>query len=69
MKGMFILFFCAALWAPSADAQVAVIANKSVPLNSIEQSELLDLFTGETSYWSNGEYRLHVSACFTGSRT
>ena len=34
---------------------VAVIANKSVPLDKITKDELLEFYTGETRRWSDGE--------------
>jgi ABC-type phosphate transport system substrate-binding protein len=40
-------------WATSAAAQVAVIANKSVPLTEIKKSELLDFYSGDIKKWSN----------------
>ncbi|MGD8782562.1 MAG: hypothetical protein PVH88_26845 [Ignavibacteria bacterium] len=36
-------------------AQIAVIANKSVPEKSISKSELLDLYSGDIKWWDNGE--------------
>jgi ABC-type phosphate transport system substrate-binding protein len=37
-----------------ASAQVAVIAHKSVPVEEISRSELLDFYTGDIKSWSNG---------------
>lgn len=34
--------------------QIAVIVHKSVPVEEIEKSELLDLTTGDQSFWSDG---------------
>lgn len=36
-------------------AQVAVIANKDVPVDTIAKSELLDLYTLEIGLWNNGQ--------------
>lgn len=36
-------------------AQVAVIANKSVPVDEISATQLLDFYTGETRFWGNKE--------------
>ena len=43
------------MWVTCASSQVAVIANLSVPLGKIEKSELLDLYTGDISFWNDGE--------------
>lgn len=40
-------------WSASASGQVAVIVNKSVSLDSLDRSELLDLYSGEKTFWSN----------------
>jgi ABC-type phosphate transport system substrate-binding protein len=37
-----------------AAGQVAVIANPSVPIETIDERGLLDLYTGEVKMWSNG---------------
>lgn len=39
----------------SAKAQVAIIAHKSVPADSITQTEVLDIYTGEIRRWKNGD--------------
>lgn len=36
-------------------AQVAIIANKSVPLDTIKKTELLDFFTGDIKKWPDGK--------------
>ena len=46
---IFYLLFC----VTTALAQVAVIANKSVPEDSIKKSELLDFYTCDIKRWSN----------------
>ncbi len=55
MKYLILTILCVAAWANGALGQVAVIAHKSVPVDSISKSELLDLYTGETSIWPDGE--------------
>jgi len=55
MKYLILTILCVAAWANGALGQVAVIAHKSVPVDSISKSELLDLYTGETSIWRDGE--------------
>ena len=39
----------------NSNAQVAVIANKSVPLEEISESELLDIYSGDIRWWENGD--------------
>lgn len=39
-----------------ANAQVLVIAHASVPADTITQTELLDLYTGEVRFWHNGQH-------------
>lgn len=55
MRQLIISIFCLALWTTGAFPQVAVIAHKSVPLDEIEKSELLDFYTGDKSLWSDGK--------------
>ena len=55
MKYLILTILCVAAWANGALGQVAVVAHKSVPVDSISKSELLDLYTGETSIWRDGE--------------
>ena len=38
-----------------ASAQVAVIAHKSAPQDTLKKSELRDFYTGDIKSWSNGE--------------
>ena len=46
---IFVLFTCAGY------AQVAVIANKSVPVASISTGQLTDIYSLRTKAWSNGK--------------
>ena len=39
----------------NSNAQVAVIANKSVPLEEISESLLLDIYSGDIRWWENGD--------------
>lgn len=53
-------FVCAAFlivvcYATATPAEVAVIANKSVPADTISQREVLDIYTGEIRSWKNGD--------------
>ncbi len=40
-------------WAEASFSQVAVIANKSVPVDTIKKSELLDFYTGDIKKWND----------------
>ena len=55
MKQLIIMIFFLALWNSAASSQVAVIANKSVPVDSIGKLDLLDCYTGDKSVWSDGK--------------
>lgn len=55
MKKIIIITFFLFCSVTGANAQVAVIANKSVPITKIEKSQLLDLYTGDIRLWSDGE--------------
>ena len=41
--------------ATGTQAQVAVIANRSVPVEAIEKSKLLDLYLGDKTFWDDGQ--------------
>ncbi len=42
-------------WAEASFSQVAVIAHKSVPVDTIKKTELLDFYTGDIKKWMNGD--------------
>jgi len=42
-------------WPEISFSQVAVIAHKSVPVDTIKKSELLDFYTADVKKWINGE--------------
>ena len=42
-------------WAEASFSQVAVIAHKSVPVDTIKKSELLDFYTADIKKWINGD--------------
>lgn len=52
---MIVILWCAFILAASASAQVAIISHKTVPVDSITKSALLDIYTGDIQSWSNGE--------------
>lgn len=43
---------CAATATP---AEVAIVANRTVPADSLSQRELLDIYSGEIRQWDNGD--------------
>lgn len=47
-----ILIVSCVTWS---QAQVAIIAHASVPVDSITKSEALDIYTGEIRQWQNGD--------------
>jgi ABC-type phosphate transport system substrate-binding protein len=53
----FVMCICllAALAAPAASAEVAIIVNKSVPMQTIDSRTLFDLYSGDVKRWSNGQ--------------
>jgi len=46
---------CLLTWATNSSGQVVVIAHKSVPLDTIKKSALLDLYTCDIKKWSDGQ--------------
>ena len=41
--------------AGAGRSQVAVIANKSVPADTLQKNQLLDFYTGDIRFWDNDE--------------
>lgn len=41
------------IWASVGRTQVAIIAHKSVPVDEIKKTELLDFYTGDVKKWRN----------------
>jgi len=50
-----ILIFAMLVCAGSSFAQVVVIANKSVPVDTLAKTDVLDLYTGDIRKWSDGQ--------------
>lgn len=51
-----VLFFIFLLAGSGSHAgQIAVIAHKSVPVDTISAIQLLDLYTGDRRFWSDGQ--------------
>ena len=55
MKPLHLSMVVLLLWTSLAGAQVAIIANKSVPVDDIDRHVLLDLYTGDYRVWNTGE--------------
>ena len=51
---LYILVAVFIICAAAAQAQVAVIVHKSVPVNSLAASKLLDIYSMSTKDWGNG---------------
>ncbi len=52
LSGILVLI---ALASAPASAQVAVVAHRSVPITTVDDRFLLDLYTGDIKMWSGGE--------------
>jgi len=46
---------CLLVWATNSRGQIVVIAHKSVPLDTIKKSVLLDFYTCDIKKWSDGQ--------------
>ena len=55
MKMVIITFLCILILGVNASAHITIISHKSVPVDSITKSELLDFYTGDIQSWNNGE--------------
>lgn len=55
MRLLFATILLTAGFAANANAEVAIIAHKSVPTDSLSQRELFDIYTGEIRQWKNGD--------------
>ncbi len=53
MRHVILTMFCLLACAKFAFGQVAVIAHKTVPDDTLNQSQLLDFYSGEIKFWSN----------------
>ena len=53
MKIVIVTIVCVFFCVTGALAQIAVIAHKSVPKDSIKKNELLDFYTVDIKRWSN----------------
>ena len=53
MKGIIVTFLILIFWGTDETGQVAVIANKSVPVDKITRSQLLDFYTRDIRLWEN----------------
>ena len=55
MKYIFLILFFLSICTASASAQVAVIANPSVPVDTITNTELLDFYSRDIRLWNNNK--------------
>jgi ABC-type phosphate transport system substrate-binding protein len=53
MKHIILAIFCLFAWPQFSLAQVAVIAHKAVPVDTLSQAQLFDVFSGDIKIWSN----------------
>ena len=53
MRYIILFIFVLLFWTTEASAQVAVIAHKSVPVDSLKKIELLDFYTGDIRVWED----------------
>lgn len=50
-----LTIFALLSWSAAATAQVAVIAHKSVPADTLSKTRLLDCYTGDAKKWAGGQ--------------
>jgi ABC-type phosphate transport system substrate-binding protein len=55
MKLRIATIICLLTWATSSSGQVVVIAHKSVPLDTIKKTMLLDFYARDIKKWSDGQ--------------
>ncbi len=55
MKKILLLLFVTLFFYGKLNAQVAVIANKNVPIDKVTKAQLLDYYSGDIKYWSNSK--------------
>jgi ABC-type phosphate transport system substrate-binding protein len=55
MKHIFLILFFFSICTASAFGQVAVIANPSVPVDTITNTELLDFYSRDIRLWNNNK--------------
>ncbi len=55
MKIAFVTILFLFSWPETSFSQVAVIAHKSVPIDKIKKSKLLDFYTGDIRKWNDGQ--------------
>jgi len=55
LKATLICTLLFAVVAPASSAEVAVIANRSVPVSQIDKGLLFDLYSGDVKEWHNGD--------------
>lgn len=53
IKIVAVLIFLLLTWAAGAVGQVVVIANKSVPVDTLSKTDLVDFYTGDIKKWND----------------
>lgn len=53
MKHLILAIFCLFAGTKFSLAQVAVIAHKAIPVDTLSQTQLFDFYSGEVKSWSN----------------
>jgi ABC-type phosphate transport system substrate-binding protein len=53
LRHIIITAFCICACTRTAFTQVAVVAHKAVPADTLSQTQLFDVFSGEVKSWSN----------------
>jgi ABC-type phosphate transport system substrate-binding protein len=48
-----LTIFCLLAWTKFSLAQVAVITHKAVPVDTLSQGQLFDIFSGDIKTWNN----------------
>ncbi len=56
---LILVILCVCSFGRAAMAQISVVANKSVPVDTLAQAELYQLFAGDREYW-NSEMRVVI---------
>lgn len=55
MKKLLLILFFTLISYSKFYGQIAVIANKSVPIQNLSDIELLDIYSGDVKWWANGD--------------
>ena len=53
IRSVILIFLSLMVWVSVGQAQVAIIAHKTVPISEIKKAEVLDFYTGDIKKWDN----------------